>query len=79
MANKSGLSADLIIYELEKEKLQTVFKEVKLLQKHLIDQINVNDKRFLNYTRHFTKSSSTIRDINFEGKTSQTIKQKHTY
>ena len=30
VANKRGLSADLIIYELEKEKLQTVLKEAKL-------------------------------------------------
>ena len=30
VANKSGLSVDLIIYELEKEKLQTVLKEAKL-------------------------------------------------
>ena len=58
MANKSGLLADLIIYELEKQKLQS----------NLVDQINVKDKRFWNYTRHFTKSSSTISDLNFEGK-----------
>ena len=36
----------------------------------LVDQININDNRFWNYTRHFTKSSSTISDLNFEGKNS---------
>ena len=36
--------------------------------KKLVNQINVNDKRFWNYTRHFTKLSSTIGDLNFEGK-----------
>ena len=30
VSNKSGLSADFIIYELEKKKLQTVLKEAKL-------------------------------------------------
>ena len=34
----------------------------------LVNQINVNDKRFRNYTRHFTKLSSKIGDLNFEGK-----------
>ena len=68
MANKTGLSAD-IIYELEKENLQTVLKEAKLhSEEKLVDQINVNEKRFWNYTRHFTKSSSTISDLNFEGR-----------
>ena len=51
VANKSGLSADLIIYKLEKEKLQTVLKEAKLhYEKKLVDQINVNNKRSWNYT-----------------------------
>ena len=68
MANKSGLSADLITYEVKKEKLQTVLKEAKLhYEEKLVDQVDVNDKRFWNY-RHFTKSSSTIGDHNFEGK-----------
>ena len=44
-------------------------KEAKLhYEKKLVNQINVNDKRFWNYTRHFTKLSSTIGDLNFEGK-----------
>ena len=61
------------------EKLQTVLKEVKLhYEEKLVDQINANDKRFWNYTRHFTKTSSTISDLNFEGKTSQMIKLKQT-
>ena len=69
VANKSGLSADLIVYELEKENLQTVLKEAELhYEEKLVDEININDKRFWNYTRHFTKSSSTIGDFNFEGK-----------
>ena len=38
------------------------------MKKTLVDQINVNDRRFWNYTRHFTKSLSTIGDLNFEGK-----------
>ena len=67
VASKNGLSADLIIYELEKEKLHTVLKEAKLhYEEKLVDQINV--KRFWNYTRQLTKSSSTISDLNFEGK-----------
>ena len=37
-------------------------------EEKLVDLINVNDKRFWNYTRHFAKSSSTIGDLNFEGK-----------
>ena len=37
-------------------------------EKKLVDQINVNDNIFWNYTGHFTKSSSTICDLNFEGK-----------
>ena len=37
-------------------------------EERLVDQINVNDKIFWNYTRHFTKLSSTINDLNFEGK-----------
>ena len=37
-------------------------------EEKLVDQINVNDERFWNYTRHFTKSSSTILDLNFDGK-----------
>ena len=69
VANKSGLSVDHIIYELEKEKLQTVLKEAKLhYEEKLVDQINVNDKRFWNYTRHFTKSLATISNLNFEAK-----------
>ena len=34
----------------------------------MVNQINVNDKRFWNYTRHFTKSSSKTGDLNFKGK-----------
>ena len=69
MVNKSGFSVDNIIYELEKEKQKTVLKEAKLhYEEKLVDQINVNDERFWNYTRHFTKSSSTILDLNFDGK-----------
>ena len=68
VASKSGLSNDHIIFELEKEKLETVLTETKLhYEETLVDQINVNDKRFWNYTRHFTKSLSTISDLNFEG------------
>ena len=67
VVNKSGLSVDNIICQLEKQK--TVLKEAKLhYEEKLVDQINVNDERFWNYTRHFTKSSSTIIDLNFEGK-----------
>ena len=67
VVRKSGLSADHITYELE--KLQTVLKEAKLhYEEKLVDHVNVNDKRFWNYTRHFTKSSSRISDLNFEGK-----------
>ena len=37
-------------------------------EEKLVDQIYVNDKRFWNYSRHFTKSSSAIGNINFEGR-----------
>ena len=39
------LSVDLIIYELEEEKLQTVLKGATLhYEEKLVDQINVNDE-----------------------------------
>ena len=70
-ANKSWLSADLKIYELGKEMLQTVLNEAKLhYEEKLVNQININNDSLWNYTRHFTKSSSTIGYLNFEGKTS---------
>ena len=37
-------------------------------EEKLVDQINVNDKIFLNYTRNFIKSLLAIGDLNFEGK-----------
>ena len=37
-------------------------------EEKLVDQIKVNDKRFWNYTRHFTKSSSINSDLTFEEK-----------
>ena len=45
VANKSGFSAEHIIYELEKEKQQTVLEGAQLHYKEkLVDQINVNEK-----------------------------------
>ena len=73
VANKSGLSADLIIYELEKEKLQIVLKETKLhYEEKLVDQINVNDSRT-------TLDTLPLVILTLKGKTSQMIKLKQTY
>jgi len=39
-----------------------------IMKKKLIDQITFNDNRLWNYTRHFTQSSSTISNIESDGK-----------
>ena len=40
----------------KKRKTTDYFKEANLhYEEKLVDQINVNDKRFWNYTKHFAK------------------------
>ena len=68
-AHKNGLKADDILQDIAHDNHQTITKETKLhYEEKLVDQIKVNNGRFLNYTRHFIKSSSIINDIEFDGK-----------
>ena len=79
VANKSGLSADHIIYELENKKLQTVLKEAKL---HYEEKVGRPNKKII------TDSGTTLDTLPnhrhklvilpLKEKTSQIIKIKQT-
>ena len=58
---KSGLEAGRLSFEAEiKRKDQTRLEAKAHYEDKLVKDINSNPKRFWNYSRHFTKSSSTI-------------------
>ena len=58
---KSDLEANRLLFEAEiKKKDQTHLEAKAHYEDKLVKDINSNPKRFWNYSRHFTKSSSTI-------------------
>ena len=60
-ARKSGLNADLYLAEDAKTAVENSVLEAKgHYENKLTDQIKENPKRFFNYARHFSRSSSTI-------------------
>ena len=60
-SRESGLHADRMLYEESTEHLESVVKEAKRhYEDKLVDRIGQNPKLFWNYTRHFSRSSSTV-------------------
>ena len=58
---KSGLEADRLLFEAEIQKKDQTLLEAKAhYEDKLVKDINSNPKRFWNYSKHFTKSLSTI-------------------
>ena len=58
---KSNLESDRFLYEEEKKVLEQTIKKAKAdYEDKLVSQISSNPKRFWNYTKHFSKSSSTV-------------------
>ena len=58
---KSGLEADRLLFEAEIQKKDQTLLEAKAhYEDKLVKEINSNPKRFWNYSKHFTKSLSTI-------------------
>ena len=58
---KSSLEADRLLFQVEiKRKGQTLLEAEVHCENKLVKYINSSPKRFWNYSRHYTKSSSTI-------------------
>ena len=68
-ARKSGLHAHHEQYHQMKTHTDNVVKKAKVdYEANLIDQIKTEPKKFYNYARHFSRSSSTIEVLEHEGK-----------
>ena len=67
-ARKSGLLADQYLLEETKKETDTAVLAAKAhYENKLTHQIKEDPKRFFNYTRHFTKSTSTVDVLQHEG------------
>ncbi|MEN8123308.1 MAG: hypothetical protein ABFS35_23425, partial [Bacteroidota bacterium] len=65
---KSKLNADKYIFENSKNELDSVLQKAKHhYENKLTEDLKTNPKRFWNYTRHFTKSSSSIETLEQKG------------
>ena len=60
-AEKTGLVADKILYEDAQDHVNVTITQAKgHYEDKLVEELNTNPKRFWNYTRHFSRSTSTI-------------------
>lgn len=60
-AKRSGLVADQILYEDAQNAVNETITQAKgHYENKLVDELETNPKRFWNYTRHFSRSTSTI-------------------
>ena len=60
-AEKTGLVADKILYEEAQDHVNVTITQAKgHYEDKLVEELNTNPKRFWNYTRHFSRSTSTI-------------------
>ena len=65
---KSGLESDKILYEKEVSLMEDTIRKAKShYEDKLVSQISKDPKRFWNYTKHFSKSSSTIEILEHDG------------
>ena len=68
-ARDSGLFSDLLIFDSEKKKFEDTIKTAKAhYEDKLVDRINDNPKLFWNYTRHFTKTNSSVDVLEIDGR-----------
>ena len=67
-ARQSGLNADKLIEIEAKRDCDQAVKDAKAhYENKIVEQTKVDPKRFWNYTRHYTRSSSTIDVLEHEG------------
>ena len=67
-AKKSGLGADKILAEHAKKEVDSSLSRAKEhYENKLVDQTNENPKRFWNYIKHFSRSSSSVDVLEHNG------------
>ena len=68
VGKRSGLFADELLYDQERCVTNYIMSQAKSdFEDKLVNQVKDNPKSFWNYTRHFSKSSSSIAMIEKDG------------